>query len=506
MVIRSRAVPHEVRGHAACDQPAAMTAPLRGKPPHAAPRQGTRAARRGPYRSGDVPASSGGGGHGCERDGGAGQDADASRERERDDAARDGRHAAAAGNPRHQGGRGVGQVRCHARGDPADDQLDGESPGEHGDDRAGLVADQRPGAGSGGGQQPGAEDGPGRVAGDGGRWERDRVAAGGGEAEPDPGGGGGGGQAEQYPRGRRRDGLGGEDVAAAGPVEVGGGGGLVPKLPGGDHGAQHGGGDQGEPGGGGQRGDRHAPPGPGSRRLQGGDQRGHRHRQADEGGGGPGRAQFQELGPYLRVHPGLPSVAVRARNASSRLAACSLISKTGRPIAAARVATCSVPAPVISSRPSASSRTAAPPAARAARNSAARGVRTTTACPVAVVSWLTGPDQVSWPRSMTMTWPAVRATSAKRWLDTRTARPSPASRRRKPRSQVTPAGSSPLPGSSRISTSGSPSRAAARPSRCRSPSERVPARRPASPASPVASTTASTRDLAMPAAAHRTRR
>ena len=63
------------------------------------------------------------------------------------------------------------------------------------------MADQRPGAGAGGGQQPGAEDGPRAVAGDGGRGEGERVPAGGGEAEPDPGGGRGGGQAGQGPRG-----------------------------------------------------------------------------------------------------------------------------------------------------------------------------------------------------------------------------------------------------------------------------------------------------------------
>ncbi len=64
-----------------------------------------------------------------------------------------------------------------------------------------------------------------------------------------------------------------------------------------------------------------------------------------------------------------------------------------------------------------------------------------------------------------------------RWLDTSTARPSAASDRRKPRIQTMPSGSMPLNGSSSISTGGSPSSAAAMPSRCRMPSEKPPARR-----------------------------
>src|SRR5215467_1772192 len=152
-------------------------------------------------RSGDVAADGGGRGHGGEQEGDAGQDGAGGGEGERGDAAGDGRHAAAVGHAGHQGGRGVGQVGRYGGGSAADDQFDGEPPGEHGDDRAGLVADQRPGAGAGGREQPGAEDGPGTVASDGGRGEGERVPAGGGEAERDPRGGGGGGQADQGPGG-----------------------------------------------------------------------------------------------------------------------------------------------------------------------------------------------------------------------------------------------------------------------------------------------------------------
>ena len=52
--------------------------------------------------------------------------------------------------------------------------------------------------------------------------------------------------------------------------------------------------------------------------------------------------------------------------------------------------------------------------------------------------------------------------------------PRAASDRRKPRIQTMPSGSRPLTGSSNISTGGSPSSAAAMPSRCRMPSEKPP--------------------------------
>ena len=62
-----------------------------------------------------------------------------------------------------------------------------------------------------------------------------------------------------------------------------------------------------------------------------------------------------------------------------------------------------------------------------------------------------------------------------RWLETSTARPCAASDRRNPRIHTMPSGSMPLNGSSIMSTGGSPSIAAAIPSRCRMPREYPPA-------------------------------
>ncbi len=78
---------------------------------------------------------------------------------------------------------------------------------------------------------------------------------------------------------------------------------------------------------------------------------------------------------------------------------------------------------------------------------------------------------------MTIRWSAVNAISLMRWLETNTVRPSAARRRNSVRIQRIPSGSRPLTGSSHSSTPGSPSSAAARPSRCRMPSENFPARR-----------------------------
>ena len=61
-----------------------------------------------------------------------------------------------------------------------------------------------------------------------------------------------------------------------------------------------------------------------------------------------------------------------------------------------------------------------------------------------------------------------------------------------------PSGSMPLNGSSIISTGGSPSSAAAMPSRCRMPSENPPAFRRATACSPACPITSSTRSRARP--------
>ncbi|GIE78746.1 hypothetical protein Aph02nite_46960 [Actinoplanes philippinensis] len=102
------------------------------------------------------------------------------------------------------------------------------------------------------------------------------------------------------------------------------------------------------------------------------------------------------------------------------------------------------------------------------------------------------------PRPAITTRPAQSCSSLIRWLDTSTARPCSAIDRRKPRIQMMPSGSMPLNGSSSISDGGSPSSAAAMPSRCRMPSENPPAARRATCRNPACSSTASTRAAPSP--------
>ena len=102
------------------------------------------------------------------------------------------------------------------------------------------------------------------------------------------------------------------------------------------------------------------------------------------------------------------------------------------------------------------------------------------------------------PRPMTTRWSAVSSSSLIRWLETRIARPSAASPRRYPRIHRIPSGSRPFTGSSKISTGGSPSIAAAMPSRCRMPSENPPARLRAAEVSPTWSRTSPTRRAGRP--------
>ena len=94
---------------------------------------------------------------------------------------------------------------------------------------------------------------------------------------------------------------------------------------------------------------------------------------------------------------------------------------------------------------------------------------------------------------MTTTSSAVSAISLIRWLETKTVRPSRARPFKRLRTQRIPSGSSPFTGSSNSSTSGSPSSAAAMPSRWPMPSENFPARWRATDASPTRSSTSSTR-------------
>ena len=78
---------------------------------------------------------------------------------------------------------------------------------------------------------------------------------------------------------------------------------------------------------------------------------------------------------------------------------------------------------------------------------------------------------------MTTRWSAVPSISLIRWLETNTVRPSAARSRSSSRIQRMPSGSRPLTGSSSIRTAGSPSSAAAMPSRCPMPSEKPRTRR-----------------------------
>ena len=114
----------------------------------------------------------------------------------------------------------------------------------------------------------------------------------------------------------------------------------------------------------------------------------------------------------------------------------------------------------------------APASASAVIASGRAVVRSETRSPdAAAISSATVVSAMTWPRPATTRWSAESCSSAIRWLDTSTARPSSASDRRNPRIHTMPSGSMPLNGSSNMSTGGSPSSAAAIPSRCRMPRE-----------------------------------
>ena len=150
--------------------------------------------------------------------------------------------------------------------------------------------------------------------------------------------------------------------------------------------------------------------------------------------------------------------------------------------------------PVTDMVPSGSTRTAAPASWSAWRKASAWGERTRTwALELCATNWAMGRSAMRCPRPMTTTWSAVSAISLMRWLDTNTARPSAASPRSSVRTHRMPSGSSPFTGSSKSSTPGSPSMAAAMPRRWVIPSENFPARLRATAVSPTRSSTSSTR-------------
>ena len=78
---------------------------------------------------------------------------------------------------------------------------------------------------------------------------------------------------------------------------------------------------------------------------------------------------------------------------------------------------------------------------------------------------------ISLPRPITIRWSAVDSISDIRWLETKTVRPSAARVFIRFLIHKMPSGSSPLTGSSNMSTLGSPSKVAAIPRRWLMPSE-----------------------------------
>src|SRR6476660_6190237 len=183
----------------------------------------------------------------------------------------------------------------------------------------------------------------------------------------------------------------------------------------------------------------------------------------------PRRPDLQELGADLVDH-WISRSAVSSRKTSSSEDASFTSSCRTTPPAAATSPTRSLVVPRTNRTPSVSV-ASIPSRANASRSAPACGERTRTDPPTRAVSWPSVDSTMIRPRLMIRTRSTVCATSASTWLDTSTVRPPAANERRKSRSQRTPSGSSPFAGSSRTSSSGSPSNAAASPSRCRMPSE-----------------------------------
>src|SRR5215211_822060 len=165
--------------------------------------------------------------------------------------------------------------------------------------------------------------------------------------------------------------------------------------------------------------------------------------------------------------------AVSSRKTVSRSASSGRSSVTYRPWPArawVTVAACS--GGRATRRPAPSSDAGMPAAARTARPRSRSSSRTSRPAPWPLASTsATGPAATQRPRAKMATRSQVWRTSESRWLDTNTVWPSSPRPRSRSRTSLMPAGSRPLAGSSKISTSGSLSSAAARPSRCRMPSE-----------------------------------
>ena len=182
------------------------------------------------------------------------------------------------------------------------------------------------------------------------------------------------------------------------------------------------------------------------------------------------------------------SLGVSSCRTSDADAASSPIRGAGRPV------TIMPSSPFLSSTERAAVCTAPPSAVISSRSRSASGDLTSTdRSELRSMNSSVEESAISAPRPITMRWSAVTAISLIRWLDTKIVRPSEASWRMKVRTQRMPSGSRPLTGSSSISTGGSPSMAAAIPSRCVMPSENPPVRLLATSRRPTISSTSSAR-------------
>ena len=204
-------------------------------------------------------------------------------------------------------------------------------------------------------------------------------------------------------------------------------------------------------------------------------------------------------------------IPVASRNASSRVASRTASSCTLAPCSCAMSPICSRGMPVTTyapaSRSSVPGTTWAPRVTSAGPSRSMSGLRSITARRrLVLMKSSTGPLAISAPRPMTTSRSAISAISASRWLDTKTERPPTAKPFSSARSHWMPCGSRPLAGSSRMRVCGSPSRAAAMPSRCPMPRLNFFGLPLATVDSPTSSSTSSTRRSDTPLGAASRRR
>ena len=158
--------------------------------------------------------------------------------------------------------------------------------------------------------------------------------------------------------------------------------------------------------------------------------------------------------------------------------------------------TASAVIPRTSMAPSSSVAVVAPSAVTPLISSSAIGVRTRTAAPEErAMNSDIEQSAIILPRPITIRWSAVDSISDIRWLETKTVRPSAARAFIRFLIHKMPSGSSPLTGSSNMSTLGSPSKVAAMPRRWLMPSENPLDRFFATSERPTSSRTSPTRRL-----------